>query len=138
MLLYNGLLYNMKKSRRINKRKKHTRRFQVRSRTSTKTSTRNNNHTIWIMKGGLRGSDCKKIGLDSAYRFNNPFLDPNIYTNLLREYMFGTKLQEDAWMNQLPHKINVSIGLNLITDNLPQNGGRFYSLGQGTTFDWLG
>jgi hypothetical protein len=97
MLLYNGLLYNMKKSRRINKRKKHTRRFRVRSR----TSTRKNNHKIWIMKGGLRSSDCINIGLTNAYRFNNPVITPNIYTNLLREYMFGTKLQEDAWMGLL-------------------------------------
>ena len=41
-------------------------------------------------------------------------------------------------MNQLPHKVNVSIGFNLITDNLPEQGGRFYTLNKGTSADWLG
>jgi hypothetical protein len=87
----------MKKSRRINKRKINTKR-----RARYRSKTRKNNHKIWIMKGGgLRAEDCRNIGIDYAYRFNNPDSNPSLYTNLLRSYMFGTKLQEDAWMNLL-------------------------------------
>ena len=31
-------------------------------------------------------------------------------------------------MMQVPHKINVSIGLTPVMDYLPQNGGKFYTL----------
>ena len=41
MLLYNGLLNNMKKSRRINKRKRHTKR-----RARYRSKTRKNKHAV--------------------------------------------------------------------------------------------
>ena len=82
----------MKKSRRINKRKINTKR-----RARYRSKTRKNNHKIWIMKGGgLRAEDCRNIGITHAYRFNE-----TDHAILLRRYMFGTKLQEDAWMNLL-------------------------------------
>lgn len=37
-------------------------------------------------------------------------------------------IENDPTMMQVPHKITVSLALTLITDSLPQNGGRFYSL----------
>lgn len=50
-------------------------------------------------------------------------------------------IENDPWMNQLPHKVAVSIGFNLITDYLPQKGGRFYTLNEYVDdpdlFDWL-
>jgi hypothetical protein len=46
-------------------------------------------------------------------------------------------VERDPWMNQLPHKVSVSIGFNLITDYLPQQNGRFYTLNSGSKFDWL-
>lgn len=46
-------------------------------------------------------------------------------------------IEEDSWMNQLPHKVNVSMGLNLITDELPRQGGRFYTLNKYKSYDWL-
>lgn len=102
----------MKKSRRINKRKNHTRRFRARLR----SKTRKNNHKIWIMKGGgLRAKDCINIGIDYAYRFNNPSETPNIYTNLLREYMFGTRLQEKAWMDLLRLCLEKAIPVYILT-----------------------
>lgn len=111
MLLYNGLLYNMKKSRRINKRKNHTRRFRVRLRRSTKT--RKNNHKIAVMKGGLRSVDCKNIGLNFAYRFSSVNYEDHI--KLLRRYMFGTELQEIAWMMLLRLCSNRAIPVYILT-----------------------
>ena len=46
-------------------------------------------------------------------------------------------IEEDPWMNQLPHKVSVSIGFNLITDYLPQQNGRFYTLNENNQYDWL-
>jgi hypothetical protein len=107
MLLYNGLLYDMMKSRRINKRKKYTRRFRVRSR----IRTRKNNHKNSVMKGGLRRSDCINIGLTNAYRFMN---HPD-HANLLRGYMFGSKLQEDAWMGLLRECLDQNVPVYILT-----------------------
>ena len=102
MLLYNGLLNNMKKSRRINKRKRHTKR-----RARYRSKTRKNKHAV--MKGGLRAEDCRNIGLTRAYRFDSE--NSRYHTELLRRYMFGTKLQEDAWMNLLRrcHENNIPV-----------------------------
>ncbi len=101
----------MKKSRRVNKRKKYTRRFRVRLRRSTKT--RKNNHKNAVMKGGLRIDDCKNIGLNYAYRFSSSnYVD---HINLLRRYMFGTKLQEDAWMDLLRLCLNKGILVYILT-----------------------
>ena len=46
-------------------------------------------------------------------------------------------VEQDPWMNQLPHKVSVSIGFNLITDYLPQKDGRFYTLNENSKYDWL-
>jgi hypothetical protein len=47
-------------------------------------------------------------------------------------------IERDSWMNQLPHKVSVSIGFNLITDHLPRNMGRFYTLNENdSNYDWL-
>ena len=37
-------------------------------------------------------------------------------------------LEDDPTMMQLPHKVSVSLGLTPIMDQLPQKGGRFYTL----------
>lgn len=37
-------------------------------------------------------------------------------------------IEQDPTMMQVPHKINVSIGLTPVMDYLPQNGGKFYTL----------
>ena len=37
-------------------------------------------------------------------------------------------IEDDPTMMQVPHKVSVSMGLTLISDYLPQKGGRFYSL----------
>jgi hypothetical protein len=37
-------------------------------------------------------------------------------------------LEDDPTMMQLPHKVSVSLGLTPIMDQLPQTGGRFYTL----------
>jgi hypothetical protein len=61
------------------------------------------------MKGGLRRDDCVNIGLTYAYRFDSK--NSRDHTELLRRYMFGTKLQEDAWMNLLRrcHENNIPV-----------------------------
>jgi len=99
---------NMKKSRRINKRKRHT-KCCVRYR----SKTRKNKHKIAVMKGGLRAEDCRNIGLTCAYRFDS--LNHIAYAELLRRYMFGTKLQEDAWMILLRLCSDKSIPVYILT-----------------------
>jgi hypothetical protein len=37
-------------------------------------------------------------------------------------------IEDDPTMMQLPHKVTVQMSFNLLTDSLPEKGGRFYSL----------
>lgn len=39
-------------------------------------------------------------------------------------------IEQDETMMQVPKKISVTMGLNMITNELPQKGGRFYTLGK--------
>jgi hypothetical protein len=80
----------MKKGRYIKKSKK-VKRFR-----HSKRRTKKNKHKFSRLKGGLRRSDCVNIGVTNAYRFND-----TDHAILLRRYMFGTKSQEDAWMELL-------------------------------------
>ena len=44
-------------------------------------------------------------------------------------------IEQDASMMQAPKKISVTLSLNLITNELPQKGGRFYTLAKGFNGD---
>jgi hypothetical protein len=50
------------------------------------------------------------------------------YTLHDQETTWETNIERDPTMVQSPHKVSVSLGLTLITNELPQKGGRFYTL----------
>jgi len=50
------------------------------------------------------------------------------YTLHDQETTWEINIERDPTMAQVPHKVSVSLGLSLVTNELPQNGGRFYSL----------
>jgi len=50
------------------------------------------------------------------------------YTLHDQDTTWEINLENDPQMMQTPHKIEVSLGLNMITDFVPQNKGKFYSL----------
>ena len=65
---------------------------------------------------------------------------PAIINSLSYTFMDGDttweiNLEDDPEMKQVPHKISVSIGLDIITNELPEKGGAFYSLGDKHTYD---
>ena len=58
----------------------------------------------------MRAEDCRNIGITNAYRFNE-----TDHAILLRRYMFGTKLQEDAWMALLRGCLEKAIPVYILT-----------------------
>lgn len=50
------------------------------------------------------------------------------YTLADADSTWEINIEDDPTMMQLPHKVTVQMGFNLITDYLPQKGGKFYSL----------
>lgn len=50
------------------------------------------------------------------------------YTLADSDTTWEINIEDDPTMMQLPHKVTVQMGFNLITDYLPEKGGRFYSL----------
>jgi hypothetical protein len=43
--------------------------------------------------------------------------------------------EEDPEMKQVPHKVTVTLGFHVITNELPQKGGAMYSLSDKDTYD---
>jgi hypothetical protein len=50
------------------------------------------------------------------------------YTFVDTDTTWEINIEDDPTMMQVPHKISVSMGLNVITDSLPQKHGRMYTL----------
>jgi hypothetical protein len=50
------------------------------------------------------------------------------YTLVDADTTWEINIEEDPTMMQLPHKVSVQMSFNLLTDYLPEKGGRFYSL----------
>lgn len=50
------------------------------------------------------------------------------YTFIDADTTWEINVEQDPTMMQAPHKISVSLGLNVLTDWLPEKNGRFYSL----------
>jgi hypothetical protein len=57
------------------------------------------------------------------------------YTMVDSDTTWEINLEQDPEMKQTPHKITVSMGLDIITNELPEKGGAFYSLGDKNTYD---
>jgi hypothetical protein len=55
-------------------------------------------------------------------------IDSLSYTFVDSDSTWEINIEEDSEMMQAPHKIDVSLGLTLITDYLPQKGGAMYTL----------
>ena len=55
-------------------------------------------------------------------------IDSLSYTFVDSDTTWEINIEEDKEMMQAPHKIDVSLGLTLITDYLPQKGGAMYTL----------
>ena len=55
-------------------------------------------------------------------------IDSLSYTFVDSDSTWEINIEEDKEMMQAPHKIDVSLGLTLITDYLPQKGGAMYTL----------
>ena len=54
-------------------------------------------------------------------------IDSLSYTFVDGDTTWEINIEEDTDMKQVTHKIDVSMGLNMITDYLPQKGGKFYT-----------
>ena len=54
-------------------------------------------------------------------------IDSLSYTFVDSDTTWEINIEEDTDMKQVTHKIDVSMGLNMITDYLPQKGGKFYT-----------
>ena len=78
-----------------------------------------------------------RITIGDLFRQQPAIINSLSYTLHDADTTWEINIEEDSWMNQLPHKVNVSIGFNLITDEIPQQNGRFYTLNKGTSHDWL-
>lgn len=50
------------------------------------------------------------------------------YTLVDADTTWEINIEDDPTMMQLPHKVTVQMGFNLITDYVPEKGGKFYSL----------
>jgi len=62
------------------------------------------------------------------------------YTLMDSDTTWEINIEDDPDMMQAPHRINVSLGLTLIGNDLPQQNGRFYTLShrkRKRTYDWL-
>jgi hypothetical protein len=55
-------------------------------------------------------------------------IDSLSYTFVDSDSTWEINIEDDKEMMQAPHKIDVSLGLTLITDYLPQKGGAMYTL----------
>lgn len=56
------------------------------------------------------------------------FISSLTYTLHDESTSWEINIEQDPTIMQVPHKINVSIGLTPVMDYLPQNGGKFYTL----------
>ena len=57
------------------------------------------------------------------------------YTLVDADTTWEINIEDDPTMMQLPHKVSVQMSFNLLTDYLPEKGGRFYSLAKKYTED---
>jgi len=55
-------------------------------------------------------------------------IDSLSYTFVDSDTTWEINIEQDPYMKQVTHKVDVSLGLSMITDYLPQKGGSFYTL----------
>lgn len=76
---------------------------------------------------GLKGP-WMRITIGDMFVQQPAILSSLSYTLQDSDTTWEINIEQDPTLMQVPHKISVSCGFNLITDYLPQKGGRFYTL----------
>jgi len=69
-----------------------------------------------------------RITIGDLYHQHPAIITSLTYTLHDTDSTWEINIEDDPEMMQVPHKITVSLGLTLISEHLPQKGGRFYSL----------
>lgn len=77
-----------------------------------------------------------RITIGDLFREQPCFISSLSYTLHDSDTTWEINFEEDPDMMQAPHKVDVSMGLTMITNNLPQKDGRFYTLAK--SFDEKG
>ena len=69
-----------------------------------------------------------RLTLGDLYIQQPVFIDTLYYTLHDSETTWEINIEDDPTMMQVPKKIEVNMGITIVTDELPQKGGRMYSL----------
>jgi hypothetical protein len=84
-----------------------------------------------------------RITIGDLYKQTPVFISSLFYTLVDTDTTWDINIEQDTTRMQVPNKIQVSMGLTVITDYLPEKGGRIYSLNNGDNltatgdFNWL-
>jgi len=79
-----------------------------------------------------------RITIGDLYKQTPVFISSLFYTLLDTDTTWDINIEQDTTRMQVPNKIQVSIGLTVITDYLPEKGGRMYSLNNGNELTDIG
>ncbi len=74
------------------------------------------------------GAPWMRITIGDIYRQQPVILTSLSYTLVDADTTWEINIEDDPAMMQVPHKVSVSCGFNMISDFLPQRNGRFFSL----------
>ena len=69
-----------------------------------------------------------RITIGDLYKQTPVFISSLFYTLIDTDTTWDINIEQDTTRMQVPNKIQVSMGLTVITDYLPEKGGRMYSL----------
>ena len=79
-----------------------------------------------------------RITIGDLYKQTPVFISSLFYTLVDTDTTWDINIEQDTTRMQVPNKIQVSMGLTVITDYLPEKGGRIYSLNNGNSLTELG
>jgi hypothetical protein len=76
--------------------------------------------------------------LGDLFRQQPAFINSLSYTMQDTDTTWEINIERDPTMMQAPQRVDVSLDLTIVTDVLPEKGGRFYTLTSGNNFDETG
>jgi hypothetical protein len=79
-----------------------------------------------------------RFTLGDLFRQQPAFINSLSYTMQDADTTWEINIERDPTMMQAPQRIDVSLDLTIVTDVLPEKGGRFYTLTSGNNFDETG
>ena len=79
-----------------------------------------------------------RVTIGDLFKQTPVFISSLFYTLVDNETTWDINIEHDPTRMQVPNKVQVSMGLTVITDYLPEKGGRMYSLNNGNALDELG